>query len=311
MFPRLLAIRYLSHRRTSGRVEFPTPCLSLWRFTLRRFPLVSSRTASPRPVPSRRQVAPPSAPRHRGEDDKNHTRPQGLAPLPSPWRHPVLPPGLARSSLGLAFQIEPDPGANRRPGRPAGHARRRSPRPRHRTGGGNPHPTTHRRHRSTRWEARTPDPQVRIRPANKRGSASWTGRNPRARFRGWTRSTRVASAFKGQGGVSFVCTAAHPGHSSGPAEATTCPAWGSQPDPGARQTEAWALRLPCTAEAAPQPKPRGWHALPPRRASPLRFPNDRDRRDDLGHAPFRQRWLRFRVAETRHAADPVLESGER
>jgi hypothetical protein len=129
--------------------------------------------------------------------------------------------------------------------------------------------------------------------------------------RGWTTSTRVASAFKGQGGVSFVCTAAHPGHSSGPAEATTCPAWGSQPDPGARQTEACALRHPCTAEAAPQPKPRGRHALPPRRASPLRFSNDQDRRDDLGHAPFRQRWLRFRVAETRHAADPVLESGER
>jgi len=120
-----------------------------------------------------------ASPRRRRQ---NHARPQGLAPLPSPWRHPVLPPGLARSSLGLAFQIEPDPGANRRPGRPAGHARRRSPRPRHRTGGGNPHPTAYRRHRSTRWEARTPDRQVRNRQANKRGSASWTGRNPRARF---------------------------------------------------------------------------------------------------------------------------------
>jgi len=47
-------------------------------------------------------------------------RPQDLAPLPSPWRRPVLPPDSARSSLGLAYQIDPDPGANRRPGWPQG-----------------------------------------------------------------------------------------------------------------------------------------------------------------------------------------------
>jgi len=61
--PRSLSRRGPQPPQKSGRAECPTPCLSLWRITLRRFPLVSSRTASPRPLPSRRPAAPSSAPR--------------------------------------------------------------------------------------------------------------------------------------------------------------------------------------------------------------------------------------------------------
>lgn len=62
-----------------------------------------------------------------------------------------MPPELVRSSLGLAYKIEPDPGANRRPGSPPRSARERNPRPLARTRRRKPpNPITRERYRSTR-----------------------------------------------------------------------------------------------------------------------------------------------------------------
>jgi len=251
-----------SHRRTPGRDHLPTPCHSLWRITLRRFPLASSRTASPRPLPSRRQSLP--HPRRVATTKiKEPPRPQGLAPLPSPLRGPVLPPHLARSSLGLAFQIEPDPEANRRPVGPPGQARRRCPPPKHASGGETPPdrtPTapigqqTTRERRSCRPEAdQPPSAAAHGGRDGSRSPEAEVGRSP-TRFR---RCSRIKVD------VSDVLTTAQPDGSWGPAEATTRPTRGSQPDLGVHRTEVRALHPCCAAEAMLRPKPREGSARPP------------------------------------------------
>jgi hypothetical protein len=277
-----------SDRRTPGRDHLPTPCLSLWRITLRRFPLVSSRTASPRPLPSRREPLPDPR-RVAATKIKGPPRPQGLAPLPSPLRGPVLPPHLARSSLGLAYQIEPDPGANQRPVGPPGRARRRRPPPKHASGGETPpdgtaaapiDPQTTRERRSCRSESDKPaSAAAQVGRGGFRSPRTGAGRSP----------NRLWAFSRIQVDVSFASTAAQPDRSWGPAEATTRPARSSQPDPGARRTEVRVLHLRCAAEATRQPKLRGWPARPPERASPNWHQKQRDRRDDQGHAPCRQR----------------------
>jgi len=252
----------LDHRRTPGRDHLPTPRLSLWRTTLRRFPLVSSRTASPRPLPSRRQALPDPR-RVAATKIEGPPRPQGLAPLTSPLRGPVLPPHLARSSLGLAYQIEPDPGANRRPVGPPGRARRRRPLPGRASGGETP-PDRATRRRSTprrRMSAGATGPNPTSRQARQRKVDGADSARPSPALDGVQRGSGRFSRIKV--GVSNAITAAQPECSWGPAEATTRPARGSQPDLGAHRTEVRALHPRCTAEATQQPKPRGWPARQP------------------------------------------------
>lgn len=156
---------------------------------------------------------------------KDRLRPQGLAPLPSPWRHPVLPPDVVRSSLGLAYQIEPDPRANRRPKRPPESTRGWSPQPVHRSGEVTP----------TRSSGHGTD-----RPARRCRSTSPAGPNPtshRARQRGvdgadsaWSPDAMDEAHHEGEHcrGSRWVvlrlCGCA-PQHGTDRAEATTSLAW--------------------------------------------------------------------------------------
>lgn len=174
-----------------------------------------------------------------------------------------MPPRLARSSLGLAYQIEPDPEANRWPVGPPGRARRQRPPPKHVPVGETPpdrtakapiDPQTARERRSCRSESDEPT-----------SAAAQVGR---VGFRSLgagldevqTGSERLPRI---QVDGSFASTAAHPDHSLGLAEATTRTVRGSQPDLGARRTEVRALHPRCATEAAPQPKLRGWPPHPP------------------------------------------------
>jgi len=273
----------------AGRDHFPTPCLSLWRITLRRFPLVSSRTASPRPLPSRRQPLPDPR-RVTATKIKEPPRPQGLAPLPRPLRGPVLPPHLARSSLGLAYQIEPDPEANRRPVGPPGQARRRCPPPKHASGEGNPHPNAFHRHRSTREptsERRCCRPETDQPPS----AAARSGRGGfRSPWPGAGRRPSQDSAFvKDQGGC-FLC---HYGRATRLQLGS-----GRSHDPPCAGFTAGPRGAPNRSSGAPPPLRRRSDAAAEaarvarsstRRASPRRRLRQRDRRDDQGHAPFRQR----------------------
>jgi len=174
-----------------------------------------------------------------------------------------LPPHLARSSLGLAYQIEPDPEANRRPVGPPGHARRRCPPPKLVSCGETPPddlttapigPQATRERRSCRPE---PDQPPSAAAQGGRGGFRSPGPGLDEVQPGHGRFSRIKV------GVSSAFTAAQPDRSWGPAEATTRPARGSQPDLGAHRTEVRALHPRCAAETTLQPKLRGWPARQP------------------------------------------------